>query len=39
MKGVILLCLENPKIGWIDDAKVIGDGIAIGFPVFGHVVA
>ena len=35
----ILLRLENPKIGGIYDAEVIGDGIAIGLPVFGDLVA
>jgi hypothetical protein len=35
----ILLRLENPKISWIDDAKVVGDGIAIDTPVFRHFIA
>ena len=38
-KGVIPLRLENPKIGWIYDAEVIGDGIAISSPIFWHFVA
>jgi hypothetical protein len=35
----ILLRLENPKLGRIYDAEVIGDGIAIGLPVLGDLVA
>ena len=30
---------QNPKILWGDDAKIIGDGIAIGCPVFRNVLA
>jgi len=30
---------QNPKILWVDDAKIIGDGIAIGSPVFRNLLA
>ena len=37
MSGLgILLRFENPKIGGIDDAEVVGDGIAVKMPVVRH---
>src|SRR5882672_1141587 len=34
--GCIPLFLENPKIGGVDDAKVVGDRIAEDGPFFWH---
>src|SRR5262249_47592153 len=35
----IHLRLENPKIGGVDDAEVVGDRIAEDSPVFRHLLA
>ena len=35
----IPLCLENPKIGGVDDAEIVGDRIAEDGPVFRHFLA
>jgi hypothetical protein len=34
----IPLCLENPKIGGVDDAEVVGDRIAEDGPVFRYLL-
>src|SRR5258708_14467734 len=38
-KLTIHLRLDNPKIGRVDDAEVIGDRIAEDGPVFRHLLA
>ena len=35
----ILLRLENPKIGRVDDAEIVGDRITEGGPVFWYLLA
>ena len=35
----ILRSRENPQILWVNDAKIVGDGVAILEPVSRHVFA
>ena len=35
----IPLCLENPKIGGVDDAEIVGDRIAEDGPIFRYLLA